>query len=252
MNWNPSPRYGLYASYGEAFLPPTAEQLFAFPGFGRNPDLRPEDSRSYELGFRARWKPTLRLELAAFRIDTENEIVFIPDPLTFGGRNENFGRTRRSGIETSIRGRVGSQLELFANLTLLRAELRNGPDAGNQVPLVPEQRLAAGFDWELPAGFRIRADGLYVGEQVLANDEANIGPRLPAYTVVNARLLWSAASLTTPGAARGLTIFVESLNALDREYATRGILALNTQFLPEVFVTPAPDRRILAGAEWRF
>ena len=38
----------LRASYGEAFRAPSLGELF-FPGSG-NPDLKPEDSRSYELG----------------------------------------------------------------------------------------------------------------------------------------------------------------------------------------------------------
>lgn len=50
--WNPLAELGPYASYGESFQPPTVEDLFAFPGFGSNPDLRPVTARNYEIGAR--------------------------------------------------------------------------------------------------------------------------------------------------------------------------------------------------------
>jgi len=253
VNWNPSERHGLYASYGEAFLPPTVEQLFAFPQFGSNPDLEPEDSRNFELGYRGRWGSGLRFDAAVFRLDTDNEIIFVPDPVGFGGDNRNIGQTRRTGVEAAVRSRVGSNIELFVNLTLTDSEFRNGPNEGKEVPLVPRERLSAGIDAGMPAGFTLRADGLFVGEQVLDNDEANSGPLLSSYTIINLRLLWSASSLGDSGASKGLTLFLEARNLFDLEYATRGIYVFDFVAADNVvYVTPAPGRRWLGGVEWRF
>ena len=55
------------------------EELFSFPLFGSNPELKPQDSRSLELGFRGRWTRGTSLDVALFQIDTEDEIVFDPD-----------------------------------------------------------------------------------------------------------------------------------------------------------------------------
>ena len=253
VNWNPSERQGLYVSYGEAFLPPTVEQLFAFPQFGSNADLKPQDSRNFELGYRGRWGRELRLDAAAFVLDTDDEIVFVPDPVGFGGQNRNIGQTRRTGLEAAVRSSVGSSIELFVNLTLTDSEFRNGPNEGNEVPLVPRERLSAGIDGTLPAGFTLRADGLFVGEQVLDNDEANSGPRLPSYTVINLRLLWSAASLGGSAASKGVTLFLEARNLFDRRYATRGIYVFDFGTADNVvYITPSPERRWLGGVEWRF
>ena len=253
VNWKPGERHGLYASYGEAFLPPTVDQLFAFPQFGSNPDLQPQDSRNFELGYRGRWGGGVRLDAAVFALDTDDEIIFIPDPVGFGGQNRNIGQTRRTGLEVAVRGRAGSTLEWFANLTLTDSEFRNGPNEGNEVPLVPRERVSAGVDAAMPAGFRLRADALFVGEQVLDNDEANSGPPLPSYTVVNLRLLWSAASLGGSDASRGLTLFLEARNLFDRRYATRGIYVFDFGTAENVvYVTPSSDRRWLGGVEWRF
>jgi outer membrane receptor protein involved in Fe transport len=252
-NWNPSERHGMYASFGEAFLPPTVEQLFAFPQFGSNPDLVPEDSRNLELGYRGRWDGELSLDAAVFVLDTDDEIIFVPDPVEFGGQNRNIGQTRRMGLEAAVRSRVAPSIELFVNLTLTDSEFRNGPNEGNEVPLVPRERVAAGIDARMPAGFTMRADGLFVGDQVLDNDEANSGPTLPSYAVFNLRLLWSAASLGGPAASQRVTLFVEARNLFDRRYATRGIYVFDFDSAENlVYVTPSPDRRWLGGVEWRF
>jgi iron complex outermembrane receptor protein len=247
-----SERIDLYASYGEAFLPPTAEQLFAFPGFGSNPDLRPQDSRSFEVGMHAAVAEG-RLDLALFQIDTTDEIVFDSTPILPDdpfGRNVNAGKTRRVGAEASFRGRVSSNLDAFASLSVIDAEFRNGIDRGMTVPLVPRERYAAGMNARLPAGFSLSADVLYVGAQVLDNDDANAQERLDAYTVTNLRAVWAVRE---PVAGRkGLSLFVEARNLFDRQYATRGIYAFDFgTFTNAVFLTPAPGRRYLAGVEWK-
>jgi iron complex outermembrane receptor protein len=254
--WSFAPPLALYVSYGEGFLPPTSEALFAFPGYGSNPGLEPEDSRSFEVGLRGRWTNGLDLGAGWFRIDTEDEIVFDPDsdpdsPLGPWGANVNAGETRREGVEISLRGRVVKALAFHAKATFTDAEFTAGDHDGNDVPLVPRERFSLGIDLDLPAGLALHTDGVYVGEQVLDNDDANEQPKLDDYVVVNARLSWRLAGVTSP--RNGLRLFVESRNLLDEEYATRGIFAYDfSTDRDDVFLTPAPGRRYLFGAEWDF
>jgi iron complex outermembrane receptor protein len=238
----------LYASLGEAFLPPTVEELFAFPRFGSNPTLRPEASTSAELGFRGRWRGGLALDLAIFQIDSEDEIVFDPDsPLGLFGANVNAGEARRRGLELSARGEIGDRWRTFVNLTLMEPEFTNGANRGKTLPLVPEQRLAAGFDIELPLALELRAVAHYVGAQVLDNDDANAAARLDSYTLVHTRLSWAV------GDARRYELFVDARNLFDERYATRGIYAFDFQtFVDSSFFSPAPGRRLMGGVEWRF
>jgi iron complex outermembrane receptor protein len=249
--WNPNARHAVYASYGEGFLAPTTEDLFAFPGFGSNPDLDPEDSRSYELGYRVR-SPRALLDIGVFRIDTENEIVYDPDsPIGPFGANVNAGRTERQGVEISLRGRVLPRLDLSAALTLTDAEFTAGDNDGNEVPLVPGERLALGMDLGLAAGLALHGDALFVGEQVLDNDDTNSQPLLDDYVVVNARVVWRLAGLTTE--RNGLRLFAGARNLLDEEYATRGIYAFDfSSGMNDTFFTPAPGRRYEFGAGWDF
>ncbi|HEY3570562.1 MAG TPA: TonB-dependent receptor, partial [Thermoanaerobaculia bacterium] len=90
----------LRASYGEAFRAPTLGELF-FPGSG-NPDLKPEDSQSWELGLEhaeGGW----RFVLTGFENRLRNLIDF--DFATF--RDVNVGRARTRGMEAEVAFRQG-------------------------------------------------------------------------------------------------------------------------------------------------
>ena len=97
----------------------------------------------------------------------------------------------------------------------------------------------------------------YAGEIMsIIFDRLDEQPELPDYTVVNLRVSWEYRAWR--GAASGSrgsgpVLFVQARNLLDETYATRGIYAFDfLTFQDEVFLTPAPGRRYLAGAEWRF
>jgi outer membrane receptor protein involved in Fe transport len=244
--WEANERMSLHASYGESFLPPTVEQLFAFPGFFSNPDLAPQDSRTYEVGLRSKPATALDLAVSLFDIDTVDEIVFVPGaPPDFIGSNENVGRTRRRGVEASLTGRPAERITAFLNLTYLDAEIRNGPDRGHEIPLAPRARASVGVDAQLTRRLGLRADVLYVGGQVLSNDQANAQPELDDYMVVNARVRFVAW--------KTLELFAEMRNLLDEEYATRGVYAFDFSTNAfDTFFTPAPGRRLFGGATWRF
>lgn len=253
--FRPTQAFDVHVSVADAFLPPTPEELFAFPGFFSNPDLVPQDSRTYELGARAQGSRGT-VETAVFWIDTQDEIVFDPTPILPdfpGGRNVNAGSTRRRGVELSAQGRLARRVSGFSTLTYTDSEFTNGPNDGNTIPLVPEFRAAAGIEAGLPAGLSLRVDGLYVGDQVLDNDASNEQAELPSYTVVNARLSWERTLSRSAGSRAGrVGLFVEACNAFDEVYATRGIYAFDfTTFADATFVTPAPGRRYLLGVTWR-
>jgi iron complex outermembrane receptor protein len=246
-------RIGLWVGYGESFLPPTVEEAFAFPGFGSNRDLDPEDARSYEAGARFALGSG-SIDAALFRIDTEDEIVFDPTPTPTDpfGRNVNAGETARTGVEIAARGRAHERVSWFVTAAWVDAEFRGGANDGNRVPLVPEHRVGAGVDLSFPAGLGLRLEALRVGPQVLDNDPGNTQSEMEAYSVANARFTWEPR-LDSFREGGGPRLYAEVRNLTDETYATRGIRAFDfSTFEEATFYTPAPGRRWYAGLEWRF
>ncbi len=87
------------ASAGTAFRAPDATDLY---GFGGNPDLDPEESKSYEVSYRQRLGDRQSFTLTAFRNDIKDLIEFVVlDPITFEGANFNVERARIDGIEAA-------------------------------------------------------------------------------------------------------------------------------------------------------
>lgn len=114
--WWSTPNFGLFGNIGEGFKAPTPSQVnnfFSNPAFGYtsapNPNLRPETSRSLEIGARLRdvriGGGRLSAQLAGFRTEYENFISqrvvsgsFTPaDPAVY--QYVNFADVEISGVE---------------------------------------------------------------------------------------------------------------------------------------------------------
>ncbi|HVN42885.1 MAG TPA: TonB-dependent receptor [Steroidobacteraceae bacterium] len=93
-----SPNLLFIGSAGTAFRAPTATDRF---GYGGTPDLKPESSRNFEVGLKARLNPEQDLTLAAFQNTINDLIVFVPDPTNsiYGGENQNLNRARIRGVQ---------------------------------------------------------------------------------------------------------------------------------------------------------
>jgi len=88
----------LTLSAGTGFRAPDATDLYSI--FGGNPDLEPEESTSYEIGFRQPIGDRHSVSIAAFRNDIDDLIVsvFVP-PQSF--ENRNVDKARIDGVEAA-------------------------------------------------------------------------------------------------------------------------------------------------------
>jgi vitamin B12 transporter len=85
---------------GTAFRAPDATDLYSI--FGGNPDLEPEQSTSYEIGFRQPLGDRQSVAVTAFQNDIDNLIVYVvTNPNTFAGENRNVDKARIDGVEAA-------------------------------------------------------------------------------------------------------------------------------------------------------
>ena len=148
----------LLANFGTAFKAPTFNDLY-FPNFS-NPNLRPEDSLSYEFGTRGKtnWG-NWSLNVYETRID--HLIAF--DVSTFAPANIDQARIRgfEGILSTQIKG-----WQFNGNLTLLDAENRSsGPNRGNILPRRAEQSFRLDADRQFGQNYMIGAMLLVEGER---------------------------------------------------------------------------------------
>ena len=166
----------LTASYGTAFKAPTFNELY-WPGYG-NPDLRPEESRSLEVGL----KGTSRGSNWSFNIyETHVDDLIAYDAATFAPGNVDEVYIR--GLEAAVTAQVAGWT-LATNLTLLKPENRSaGSNKGNILPRRAEQSLR--FDADRSFG-RYSLGATFLAEGRRYDELANTR-RLDSYATVDLR-----------------------------------------------------------------
>ena len=263
-----SPQTSIYFNYSQGFRVPTFQELFALGPFGSNPNLKPVHSNSYEAGVKRRFGSWGEGTLAVFQSDVKNEILFLCGDPNCGNQasNTNIDKTRRRGVETTLKARFNEQFDGVINYTFTQAtfqtDLALNPyfvgfnpfiehvQKGDSLPLVPKNRLGVTGNYHPAEGVTVSLIGLYVSTQFMLNDEQNAQPRVPGYFMLNGRV-----SYERPVSGGRLGGFLMLNNMLDHKYSTSGILAPNVLTgggAVERFVVPAPGLAIYGGLSYRF
>lgn len=126
-----NPQLNVYGNFGKGFETPTFAEL-AYKAdaagvlvSGLNFDLKPSESKNFELGLKAKVNDNVRVNTAVFYILTENEIL----PRTnSGGRAtfQNASETRRQGLEVGLDANLGDGFRAYGALTYLDARFAQG------------------------------------------------------------------------------------------------------------------------------
>ena len=178
-----------HAAIGSGIKAPTIYQLYGFtPGPGSfvgNPDLKPEKSEGWEIGFdQTLLGRSAVLGVTYFNARLKDEIVVNFLPPTFAASPQNIAtESPREGIETSLSARIASQWRIDLAYTYLHA-LQNGREEVRRAPHIASANLAwRNGDDRFGANLTVR----YNGEQQDLNFTQSGPPqvKLPSYTLVN-------------------------------------------------------------------
>lgn len=173
------------ASVGTGVKNPTFVEMFGFfPGsFVGNPDLKPEESTSWEIG----WEQTVGVfsySATYFDANLKNEIYTAFNPDFTSTALNRAGKSKRSGVELEGRWQASAALTLSGQATFFTSEDETGADEIR----VPDMTASLAADWLVsPNGFRLGAALDHVGEQ----GDFDFGPfpsrrvSLDAYTLVS-------------------------------------------------------------------
>ncbi|MFC4160019.1 TonB-dependent receptor [Chitinimonas lacunae] len=229
------PHWSLYGRIGRSYRLPNSDEL------ADNAELKPQTSRDIEAGLEGR-SGAIALRLAVFAMRLDDEIAFQPYVNGFG-RNINLAPTRRRGVEFETRWHH-EQFELGANLAYTVAEFRSGVYGGidvadRDVPLVPRWQGNLHAGWQFRSDSRLDLQWHGNGRSRLDNDQANRGPWLAGYGIVDLKLSHRIDRLT-------LSLSAQNLG--DKRYASYGVKGGGERYN----LYPAAGRRWWVGADYRF
>ena len=209
--WDISKAVRASASYGTAFRAPTFNDLY-YPGFS-NPNLRPETSRSIEIGIDGSqgWG---RWGVHAYRNELQNLIAFNPfltSPRSPWGMPDNIQRARIDGIETTL-GTTLAQWDINATASVMNPRNRTpGASYDNLLNRRPQRmgridadrKLGASGQWSIGASINA-ASHRY--------DDPSNRVRMGGYATSDLRLAYR------PDAA--WTLQLTAQNIFDKAYET--------------------------------
>jgi iron complex outermembrane receptor protein len=168
--------------------------VYAVPTF----DLQTQTSYDVEGGVRVNAGP-FHLESSVYLMRLRNEIHFLPAI----GVDTNLDPTERKGWEASAAYQVADDVRLRGGVAYTRAIFREGPYAGNDIPLVSRWSGHAGLSWQIvPKLLAFDVIGHFFGPRRMDNDQLNIQPLIPGQATADVKLggeygqfFWSASVL---------------------------------------------------------
>ncbi len=195
----------VFANVGTGVKNPTFSERYGYTPntFLGNPDLEPEESLEYEIGYATR-----RVTVAAFTGTLENEIAgFVFDAAKGGFTARNLERrSRRQGVELAYRDTLGP-MRVAASYTWLDAK-----EDGRREIRRPRHQGRVDVAGTLTPRLDFNLGAAVVGEQ-LDDDFASfpaVRRTLNGYTLVHAGLTWSASPR--------LRLWLQAENVFDEDY----------------------------------
>lgn len=177
LGYKVTPKHNIYLNYGTAFKAPDLNDLY---GYGGNINLKPEESRSIELGSKHHIG-NLSINSAIYQFKIDNLIDCPTDPITFNCNNINIDKANITGME------LGAQWQQNGFLLGLNASYNHAQDDVTKQDLLRRPRRSV----SLTTGYQQQKWG--ISTEILAKSRALDAPlfgstvarRLAGYTVAN-------------------------------------------------------------------
>lgn len=223
------PGLQLRASWAEGFALPNGFVKYAAGG-------QPLDEnvfRQTELGLHWLAADLLDFDLAAYRLTSSGEVRTV-SPGVF----ENFGATRREGIEAAARFTPVASLQLTAVYGVTTSEVTQGADPrllGKRVPGVPVNSATVGVDWSPAGAWTLTLGYRFVGGYSI---DAPNTQQAASYA------LWDAALAFRGGARWPYRAYLRIDNVTDESHATNELLLAGQRA-----VAPGAPRAVRVGIQ---
>lgn len=234
--YNPSSKLQLYLKTGKGFHSNDTRVVVAQGGN----EILPA-AYGFDLGYIWKPSPDLLLNMAYWYLYLEQEFVYVGD----AGIVEPSGKTKRQGLDVSVRYQPMQWLflNLDANYTYARAV--DEPEGNDYIPLAPDFTLVGGLSVMFASGLYGSMNLRHIGDRP-ANEDNSIVAK--GYTVMdlNAGYKWKSVS-----------VGIQVQNLLNTEwnetqFATESRLQYETEPVEEIHFTPGTPFFLKALVQYDF
>ena len=161
-----------------------------------------------------------------FQSSNRDEIFL--NPLT--GVNENYDKTKRQGLESSLFFDLTTGLTLNLSYSYTEALFDGGTHGGNRIPLVPQNKVSAKLSYAI-SNWNFSLASVYTGDRYAISDQANAQEQLPGYTTFDSSVGYRWHKLVALFTVKNLT---------DKSYSEVGAFS---SFANDIGLYPSPGRQ---------
>jgi iron complex outermembrane recepter protein len=234
----------VFISYGRGFRFPMTDE-FVIPGycyFGYcqptqvNGTLRPQITDEIDVGFRYNPVSYAGGSVTFFQSKNKNEIYY--DPILYA--NMNYDKTKRTGGEASLFFRPFDPFLITINYSYIKAIFDGGMYDGNDVPLVPNNKLGVKLSYTMFGNLTFNLMSVARSNYYVVSDQKNQQPKLPGYTTYDASIVWRTEKVMALFAIKNLT---------GKKYSEYGVYS---SFANEIGLYPSPERQFFLSIQYTF
>jgi iron complex outermembrane receptor protein len=204
--------------------------------------LPPQTSWQFQAGLKHSFGRLFSASATGFQINTNDEIFYDPKPGQPGGfgRNLNYPKTRRQGVELSVESDPVESLHLSTSYTLMAPTLGGGAYQGKRIPMVATHNFQSGATWSPLKELDIDLRARWLSGRYALSDWANAQPNWEGaqFFVADAKVVLRPVP--------ALKLYVGVNNIFDRAYSDAGWAGGGNPAL----LYPSPKRNFIGGFSW--
>jgi len=198
---------GLKASVGRGFRAPTVDELYWRDEYSQgNPDLRPEESFSYDAGIQQQLGEKSTFQVSLFQNHVKNLIAWFDDGKgVYTAQNVNDALLQ--GVETELAMQFTKEISGTLNYTLLGAKDTSGQYDGETLTYRPKNKFGGRLGYQSQWGLKLNVNADYTDS--VYTDRANT-QELGGFMTLGA---YAGQTIF-----KGVEIFARGDNILDKQY----------------------------------
>ena len=190
LTWEFVRNYNMVVTYGSAFRAPSFGELYNTnnPSIIGNPNVKPEEIETFELGVNGDISKRLNFSITGFRNNITDLIAPTPseDAVNVSG---NVGELKVDGVELELSSRLKGGSNIVVNYTYQNPV---NEITGERVPNVPRQKANASFNYRYSRYLSGYAGLVYRGE--LTRSPADTRSGVEDHTTLDMAVNWQSTS----------------------------------------------------------
>jgi hypothetical protein len=183
----------------------------------------------------------LLVQMAAWYLALEQEFVYVGDEAVV----EAGGRTRRLGLDVSLRAQAARYLFADADITYSHARAIDAPEGAAYIPLAPRWTATGGLSWDQGSGFFGSLRARFLGDRAANEDNSTLAK---GYLLLDAVAGWKHGKVEWSLSVQNL------LNQAWKEaqFDTESRLKNEPEPVTEIHFTPGTPFFLKGGVRFNF